>query len=252
MRRLAASRLVPPLLALLFPAAAGAADPLPGTLDYTFFVRGKRVGGAHVRVAEDARALRFQSTLTVDDGTVTIELSTRTEADPRTYALRRFSFEGTKGGAKVGASVTVDGDSAYGVVSKGETKSPRKQRVTPSPMVVWEDWVMELEVLLALQQAREFAPRTRGLLLASSYATAQVTLGYTGEAVVESAERSLAARKLLVAIAGGEPFESMVDSVGVPVYIHFPGVRAEVFLDDFFGDNPVSRYSEADASASDP
>jgi hypothetical protein len=216
-------------------------------------VRGKRVGRSDVRVVKTADALRFESKVRVNDGVATIELNTRTEADPRTYALRTFTYEGTKGGQPVSCSVTVQGDSAFGSVAMGGPKQPRRSRVTPGPMVVWEDWVMDLEILLALQEARKVDNTSkRGLLLAGSYASAMVTLGYTGEVVVESAEKSMTVRKLVVAIQGGGPFESLVDPKrGVPVYIHFPGIQAEVFLDDFFGDNPVPKYSPA-ADAPNP
>ena len=109
---------------------------------------------------------------------------------------------------------------------------------------------MDLEILLGLEQAREFQnPITRGLLLAGSFATAKVTLGFTGEVSVDASDRSTVARKLMVGIEGGQPFESLIDSErGIPVYIGFPGIGAEVFLNDFFGDNPVSRLRPAPAT----
>jgi hypothetical protein len=54
----------------------------------------------------------------------------------------------------------------------------------------------------------------------------------------------MTARKLIVIISGAEPFESHVDPVrGVPVYIRFPTSQAEAFLDEVFGENPVTYYS---------
>ncbi len=234
------------LTILLAPVSGAQADaPFPATLGYTFFVRGEPAGHADVRITESRDLLRIESKLRVATGGVVTELSTKSEADPRTYALRIFSFEGTKAGTPVFASVAVEGDSVFGAISSGGPKKAMGRRVTPRPIVVWEDWAMDLEILLALQQAREFRnSSTRGLLLAASYSSALVTMGFTGEALVESTDRSVSARKLLVAIQGGEPFESMIHpEMRVPVYIHFPGVRAEVFLDQFFGDNPVSRYA---------
>lgn len=235
------------LAVALTPCVAAEAPPtLPSKIGYTFYLDGKRVGRADVRVIHDGDALRFESKLRVDNGPASIELSTRAEADPETFALRSFSCEGTKGGEPASSSVTVQGDSAFGLVTWGGEKSPRGRRVTPGPMVVWEDWAMELEILLARQQARELEPKTRGLLLASNFSTAKVLLGYSGEVLVESDHGSMTARKLLVAIQGGEPYESMIDpKLGIPVYIRFPGVKAEAFLDEFFGDNPVSRYAAA-------
>jgi hypothetical protein len=54
----------------------------------------------------------------------------------------------------------------------------------------------------------------------------------------------MTARKLVVIIRGAEPFESHVDPArGVPVYIRFPTSQAEAFLDEVFGENPVTFYS---------
>ncbi len=235
------------LSALIVVCASGgvAEATLPSRAAYTFFVQGQRVGHCDVRIVQSADALHLQSKIRVENGPTVIELSTRAEADPRTYALRAYSFEGTKGGMPVSATLAVVGDSVTGTTAiDGQTRRHRRS-VTPRPVVVWEDWAMEIEILLALQQAREFKnPSTRALLLAGSFSSTVITLGFTGEAVVESADRSMTARKLVIGIEGGEPFESLIDpKQGVPVYIHFPGLKAEAFLDNFFGDNPVPRYS---------
>ena len=231
-------------LALVAGAGSATADPLPSKLGYTFFIRGTRVGHADVRISQKSDAIRINSTLEVETAKTRMALSTHTEADPKTYALRSFAFDGIKGDDKVASSVTVLGDSVYGFVSTNGKKRTMGRRVTPTPILVWEDWVPDIEILIALQQARAFKnPSTRGLLLANSYSSSEVVLGYSGEAVVDSDTQSMVARKLLVAIQGGEPFESLIDpKKGVPVYMRFPGIGAEIFLDDFFGENPTPRH----------
>lgn len=244
MGNFASVRLAALALVLAPVVTSGGATQLPRTVGYTFFVGGARVGQSETRIVQSPGVLRFESTLRVENGPAVVELSTRTEADPVTYAIRRFSCSGTKGGKPMSTSVTVEGDSVYGSVSVGQTTSKRGLRMQSTPIVVWEDWIMDIQILLALQQAR-MSDRavTMSFLLASSYSVNSVTLGYTGEASVDGDGRSLVARKLLVAIQGGDPFESFVDpGRGIPVYIRFPGVQAEAFLDDFFGDNPVPAY----------
>ena len=249
MGNFATARVAALIVALTPVAGAHAGATIPKQLGYTYFVGGQPVGRSDVRVTQTADVLRFESKIHVVSGDATIELSTRTEIDPRTYVMRSFSYQGSKGGQPVSSSITVLGDSAYGWVSMGEAgkKEPHARRVTPGPMIVWEDWVMDLEIVMALQQARASNnSSTRGMILAASYSSAVATLGYTGEVVVESAQKSMAARKLMIGIQGGSPFESLVDpKQGVPVYVHFPGIKAEIFLEEFFGDNPVSRYSTA-------
>lgn len=242
MGNLAPARLAALLISLTPLAAPEAATDLPQTIGYTFFVGGKRVGHSDTRVVQGPSVLRFESKLRVESGPTVIELATRTEADPHSFEIRRFSYRGAKGNTPMASSVAIEGDSVFGAVSVGNVETKKGIRIK-SPVVVWEDWVMEIEILLALRQTRAKNPSTVGLLLASSYAGGNVTLGYTGQASVDGSDRSLVAQKLLIAIQGGEPFESFVDpKQGIPVYIRFPGLRAEIFLDDFFGDNPVPSY----------
>lgn len=227
-------------LGLAGPACAG----LPKTLSYTFFLGGKRVGHSDIRITQGRTTLLFDSKMDVKTGPKGITLTCRTEADPKTYVIRRFSFEGTKGGMPVAMDLAMEGDSAIGW---NENNGDRYNRSVPrvGGDIVFEDWVMELEVLIALRQARsDHRADTYGLLFANSFLTSQVVAGYTGEVLLQGNGHSLAARKLQVEIQGGSPYLSMVDpATGVPVYLDFPGVHAEAFLDSFFGDHPESRYA---------
>jgi hypothetical protein len=242
--------------ALVLTLATGPAESakLPPRLGYSFYLAGRPVGRCDVQIRTEGDALRFESKLRVDTRGNRVELSTRAEADARTYALRSFSYRGTKAGIPVASNVTVQGDSLIGSTSSGGRTHRHRVFLTPGPVVVWEDWAMELEILLGLQQARENRnPSTRALLLANSYSVGEVVLGFTGEALAESATRSMSARKLAVQIEGGDPYECLIDPErGIPVYLRFPALKAEVFLDDFFGDNPTPKYQPAPPPASGP
>lgn len=234
-----------PLVACLLLAAPAEAGRLPRTLGYTLYVDGVRVGHSGMTVTREETVLRFESRTRVELGPNVIELTSTTEADPATYAIRRFSFEGTKGGSPVAAEVVIEGDSATGWIQTvgSPERRPRSQK-NPGGFMIFEDWVMDLEVLLALRQTVATTPTsTYRLIFANSFSLGDLMTGYTGEAAVESATRTFTARKLELLLSGGHPFVSHVDpATGIPVYIHFPGTRAEAFRDDFFGDNPVSRY----------
>ena len=52
-------------------------------------------------------------------------------------------------------------------------------------------------------------------------------------------------RTVLIAMGGSNAFASFYDpGRRLPVYIAFPSVAVEVFLDEFYGDTPVSRFRE--------
>lgn len=234
--------------------AAEGATTLPKTASYTYFVGGKRVGKSTTRIVQAPDALRFESQLRVERGSSVVELTTETEADPDTYLIRRFSYRGTRGGKAAVSNITIEGDSAFGTFTVGPTTSTRGRRLLTTPIVVWEDWVMEIHILLALYQApRGDRASTFGLVPGVLNSSNTVTFGYTGEVSVDGSDRSIVGRKLLVALMGGEPFESFIDPKrGIPVYIRFPGTKGEVFLDEFFGDNPTPAYQPKPAPPTSP
>jgi hypothetical protein len=110
--------------------------------------------------------------------------------------------------------------------------------------IMFEDWVVEHEILMALTQAS--SPRktdTYGLLFTSNFSPAEVTMGYSGDILVEAGARSMTARKLVILIQGAEPYESRVDpKTGVPAYIRFVESQTEMFRDDIFGEKPLTYY----------
>jgi hypothetical protein len=225
-------------------SAASAREPLPQTLHYTFFVAGQPAGASEIHLTRTKSSLVFESTMHVGVNENAVELACRTEADPTTFEVRNFSYTGTKAGSPVASVVHVSPDSVYGTLLSGGTKLNKKKDVRGREVVVFEDWVVEIQLLLALRQ--EQSPRvstTYRFLLANSFMGGDALVGYTGDVLVQAGDRSLTARKLAVGIQGGAPFESHIDSRGVPVYLNFPGVRAEIFLDEFFGDNPPTRYA---------
>lgn len=243
MRHLAHVVLV--LAAAVTGALPAHARELPARLSYTFYVDGVRVGHSRMAITRGGDALVFDSQTRVELGPNVIELTSRTVADPKTYVVREFSFEGTKGGMPVAAHVVFAGDSATGWVmnTEAQERRPRKQS-HPGGFAVFEDWVMDLEVIFALRQSVQPAGTSEyQMLFPNSFLTAEALMGFTGEVAVESETRSMVGRMLEVAMSGGDPFESHVDpATGVPVYIHFPGSRTEAFRDDFFGPNPLCRY----------
>jgi hypothetical protein len=224
--------------------AASAREPLPRTLHYTFFVSGRPAGGSEIHVTRTNSSLVFESNTHVVVNGRPVELACRTEADPTTFEVRNFSYTGTKAGTPVASVVHVSPDSVYGtILSGGGREVPKKKSVRGREVVVFEDWVVEIQILLALRQERSTrVSTTYRIVFANSFLPGDVLVGYTGEVLLEARGRTMTARKLAVGVQGGPPFESHIDSRGVPVYLNFPGVASEIFLDEFFGDNPPTHY----------
>jgi hypothetical protein len=237
------------LLIPLGPAAGKKPAPvLPATLGYSFYVQGEPAGRADIRIKQTPREILFESETRVLTGVSVIALTSKTVADPKTYTIRDFSYRGTKGDHAVSCQAQVRGDSVYGFVEFDGVLTGKHLRTGRQRTLLFEDWVMEHEILLALTQAAAaHQTETYGLVFTSSFSPAEITAGYSGEVLVEAGARSMSARKLVVILGGAEPFESHVDPArGVPVYIRFPSSHTEAFLDEVFGENPVTYYSKGE------
>lgn len=231
------------LCALALPVQA--ASKLPAALGYSFYIKGVPAGRCDVKITENARELVFESNTRVITGPDVIAITSRTVADPKTYEIRDFTYKGTKGSHAVSGQAQVKGESVYGFVEMDGQIQDKKLKMPTSRNLIFEDWVMDHEILLALTQAA--SPKKTdvyGLVFTSSFSPADVTVGFSGEVLVEAGPRSMAARKLVVIISGSEPFESHVDPKrGIPVYIRFPQSQTEAFLEEIFGENPVTFYT---------
>lgn len=239
------------LILLATGPGASTALAIPKTLGYTFYVEGEPVGRTDIRVTQTPGALTFDSNTRVLTGLSVIALRAHTVADPKTFVVRDFSLEGTKGEHRISCEVHVDGDSVYGFIDTGAGPQGKELKLMYPQTVVFEDWVMELQILMALAQGRSTrANNNYGMVFATSFLPTEVMMGYAGDVLVEAGSRSMAARKLVIAIRGADPFESHIDPVrGVPVYACVPVSRAEAFLDEVFGENPVTRFPPKKKSA---
>jgi hypothetical protein len=221
------------------------AHALPRTLGYSFYVEGAPVGRADVKITQDQKRIVIESDTHVLTGLSVVALKSKTVADRKTFATRDFTYNGTKGELTVSGEAHVRGDSAYGFTEVNGKITEKSLKMTQPQTLLFEDWVMDHEILLALTQGRSTRKSdTYGLVFTSSFAPTEVTAGFSGEVLVEAGSRSMAARKLVVMIQGSVPFESRIDPVrGIPVYMRFPNSKAEIFLDEVFGENPATYYA---------
>jgi len=220
------------------------AGTLPQTLGYSFYVEGEPAGRADIKITQNSKELVFESRTRVLTNFSVMAYTARTVADPKTYFVRQFSMEGTKGERSIACAATVTPDSVIGYLETKDGPSDRRLKMPLSPTLLFEDWLVEHEVLMALTQAHAAEKTSKyGLLFPSTFTPATMTMGYSGDVLVEAGAHSMTARKLVVILTGAAPYESHVDpKTGVPVYIRFPQSETEIFLDKIFGENPITYY----------
>jgi len=225
-------------------AVADATTPrLPESFSYTIYINGERAGRSesHVTYAEDA--ISIESKTWVELGQGTLEVTCHTEADPRTFRVRRMSVRGGNPTAILECTAEVSGDTVFTTQVVGDRETHRAQRAPEGVAIVIEDYDMTHQVLLARALAQSDAPTQQfGLAFASTGALLASRAGFVSEASVESATQEAICRRLVVEVTSGAPFMSYYDPErGMPVYVAFPTVFTEAFLDGFYGDEPVSR-----------
>jgi hypothetical protein len=235
------------LIVLVIAIAAtnvAAAQKLPPSFSYTIYVRGEPAGKSASTVTETADAYIFESHTMVSHGEFALELKTRTEADKETFIVRDFSFEGTKMESQIEGEVTIDGKSVFGQFIENGVASPVDKVSTQPQIIVFENYVIAHEILLVRAYlASGSDPAKFGMFLPSvtMITGADVTKG--SELAIESETQEAICDKILVSIQNSSTFASYYDPQrGLPVYLAFPATLTEVFLDDFFEDQPVSRF----------
>jgi len=232
------------LLAAALPMSGASAGTLPPKIEYTIYMRGEPVGHTTILTSETADAIVLESNLEAHFASFDMNLTCRTEADKKTFLVRSFEYEGTKGGMDVNGVFHAVGDSLHFTVAVDSVTNDDYRIAPDERNLVIEDYVFEHQALLALAVLRE-GQRVQdfGLVFPSALALTTCTVGDASKASIESDTSELICTKIVVAISGSDPYASFYDPTRhLPVYMAFPQTDVEVFLDDFFGESPVSRY----------
>jgi hypothetical protein len=226
------------------------ANPLPGKIGYTIYARGQEVGHSDITVTRTDDAIIFDTVTRVNfQNDETLEMRSRTKADPKTYLIRSFSYDGTKAGSELSGEVVAEGDSIYSTFWEDGKERTDYRKNPYGRHLFLEDFVMSHEVLIARAQEATGAdmktPIDYGMVFPSTLTILKATVGFASTLEIESDTQAVVCKKLLVGIEGSQPFASYYDPErGLPVYMVFPQTLVEVFLDDFFGDSPITRYRE--------
>jgi hypothetical protein len=229
-------------IAIAWAGSFGAAE-FPAKSTYLFFVQGKSAGKSEIACTEESGAYVFNSTSEVAFSEYTHTLTCRTEFDKKTLRARLFRYKGVRMGESLSGTVRIEGGLANGDLEAGGTSfSARAQWVDPT--FLFQNYVPEHLAILARHLAASDQPYTRFTMVFPSD-----MMSLSGIATVES-EVELATRpspavckKYVVTFQNSAPFALYIDRKrNLPIYMDFPAVQAEVFLQSAYGDHPATRY----------
>ncbi len=232
------------LVIVLAATTVASAQKLPPSFSYTIYVRGQPAGKSATTVKETADSYILESHTIVEFGEFELELKTRTEADKETFIVRDFYFKGTRMQSQIEGEVTIDGKSVSGQITENGLASPVDKVSDQPQIIVFENYVIAHEILLARAfVASGSDPARFGMYLPSVTVITRADVTKGSELSIESETQEAICDKILVSIQNSSTFASYYDPQrGLPVYLAFPATLTEVFLDDFFKDQPVTRY----------
>jgi len=239
-------RIAVAILLTLVAAGPVAAGQLPEEIGYTIYVLGKRAGHSRMHVTYAGDTVTLESNTRIDFDGYKLSYESKTVADAKTYQVRSFEFSGNKAGTPIEGNVRVEDDAVSGRVVAGEYPQEGIRRARHGAIVFLEDYVMSHEVLIARFHAGT-GKREAGydVFQPSSFMMGALGVISASELAVESNFKEAICTKIVLTLDGGAGFASYYDEErGLPVYLAFLGTQTEVFLDEFYGDEPVTRYRE--------
>jgi hypothetical protein len=227
-------------------SSGAAAGTLPSEFSYTILKEGKQIGTSTTRVETGKNTYIFATNTLLDFSPFELDLNTTTEVDNKSFVVRKFTYDGVRMGKIIEGEFVINGAAIDGWTSDDGDKTPYSRTSDFPRVLLLEDYVMCHEVIIAnAYTASGEDPAEFGLFMPTSgnITTVQITKGSV--TALESETQEAICTKLLVAMGGSSAFASFFDPErGLPVYLAFPAANVEVFLDDFYGDTPISRFRD--------
>jgi hypothetical protein len=230
-------------IAIAWAGSFGAAE-FPAKATYLFFVQGTPAGKSEIECVQKDGAYVFSSTSSVVHGEFAETLSCRTEFDQKTLRPRLFQYKGVLSGESLSGTIRVDGDSAFSDVKTGANSFSVRVRWT-DPTLVFQNYVPEHLVVLAHHlAASETLAQRFTILFPSDMMFVPGAAEVASEVELATRPSPAVCRKFVVAFQSSLPFYLYVDRKrNLPVYMDFPGVQTEMFLQSAFGDHPGTKYT---------
>ena len=210
---------------------------------YLFYVQGEYAGKCDVRFSEKGDALVFESKTVIDWEDYKLELASRTEVNKKTLQPILFEYEGVKTRDKMSGTIHARGDSIWGVNTLNGAEFPSSARIT-EPLYFFQNYVSDHQVVIAWAIDRAEDPFIRFItMLPSEFMQTGTIATLDSEIELPTVPQPTVCKKFTVAMKNSSPYYLYYDPKRrAPVYMDFPSVMTEVFLDDAYDDKPPVKY----------
>jgi hypothetical protein len=222
---------------------AGSAD-LPSKATYFYFVDGKSAGRSEIRTVVNGGITVVTSTSEIAYPGFKQTLACRTEYDRATGQAKVFKYEGFRDDQTMSGTVSMGAGEAEGQLEANGAPYSGKAAWDP-PTYLFQDYVPDH--LMAMGRdllAFEKSSVRFSLLFPASMVLHEATATHESEIELPVRPRPVVCRKVGIRFKNAAPFYVYVDiKRAIPVYLEFPAVRTEVFLQDTWGDKPMTKYA---------
>jgi hypothetical protein len=232
---------------LLVVAVPAWAQKLPEQITYTIYVQGQKYGQSDIRVSyTDGGEIVLESTTKLSRESIEVELNSRTIADAGTFVVKSYLMTGHHAGKPYQADVVIDGR-----LIKINQRNPEEylhdtREARAEPVLVLEDFVIEHHLLMA-KAHMTLGEESWGydIIYPGSSILSTMSVTRASTSVVESNIKETVCTKLVFLAEQSQPYAIYYDpGRGLPVYMAFPAVETEIFLGEFYGDEPVIRWRQ--------
>jgi hypothetical protein len=220
----------------------GAAEP-PSKAIYLYFVQGQPAGKAEIQTTLEGGAYVVTSTSEIDFVDFNQTLTCRTDFAKESRRPTLFRYDGFRNDVKMSGTVRIGNGSAEGKLESGGT--PYSGRVAwNDPTYLFQDYVPDHLMMMARDLlALEKESSTFTVLFPSNMVLLPAIASNESEIELPVRPKPVVCRKFGIGFQNAAPFFVYVDSKqGIPIYVDFPSVQTEVFLQGTFGDHPATKY----------
>lgn len=241
MRKFALLSVTAAIAALL--SGRAAADPIPEEYNYIIYVEGSRAGTCHVTARPTKDSWLLESAVKLDHGEYHLDLQCKSEFDKQKYTPIYFSYEGEKISNEVSGTVWVDGDSVVGDIVIDGNHFPSGKLLT-STTVFLENYAVEHQgmMLNVVDNAGGLYLRYDALMC-SDFMTAPTVAVLESEVELPTRDRPRVCKKYQITMQNSTPYIAYLDlDDRIAVYMDFPGMSTEIFLEAAYGHDPGTKY----------
>ncbi len=227
-----------------FPAASGETK-FPKEATFHFLMNSEPIGSNKSTFEEKDGIIIITSNTHVQNEEFDYRLSSRTEADAKTFQTLRYEYSGLQDGDTISGQFSLSEKEVAGYIVINEDRFSWSETTSTSGTYALQSYLMEHHILIvkAFLAGEQHYNREFELFYPSNTMLVPMRMNFESERELPLEDKAIVCKRLRMEMKGAQPVITFADpKENLPVYILFHSVRVEAFLESYFGKNPRSYY----------